>query len=84
MEMKLWRIRSAACDWQVPLCARIGGGWTQQGPAERMNVRQATVSKLESGAPATRLADLFDALAALGLKLAATRRGEKSDFGSMF
>ena len=45
-----------------------------------MNVRQATISKLESGAPATRMAVLFDALAALGLDLAATMRGSKSGF----
>jgi HTH-type transcriptional regulator/antitoxin HipB len=34
-----------------------------------MNVRQATVSKLEQGEPATQLRILMDALAALGLEL---------------
>lgn len=64
--------------------ARLARGWTQQELAERMNVRQATVSKLESGVPATRLAVLFDALAALGLELVSTTRGEKADLGDIF
>lgn len=63
---------------------RLTRGWTQQELAERMNVRQATVSKLESGVPATRMAVLFDALAALGLELVVTTRGDKSDFKDMF
>ena len=49
-----------------------------------MNVRQATISKLESGEPATRMAVLFDALAALGLEITVTTRGGKSNFEEVF
>ena len=49
-----------------------------------MRVRQATVSKLEAGEPATRMEVFFDALTALGLELAVARRGSKADFGDLF
>ena len=42
---------------------------TQIRLAERMQVRQATVSKLEAGKPATQLRILMDALTALDLEL---------------
>lgn len=42
---------------------------TQSELGARMNARQATVSKLEQGEPATQLRILVDALAALGLEL---------------
>lgn len=42
---------------------------TQAELGARMSVRQATVSKLEAGEPATQLRTLMDALAALGLEL---------------
>lgn len=42
---------------------------TQGGLGERMNARQATVSKLEKGEPATQLQVLMNALAALDLEL---------------
>jgi HTH-type transcriptional regulator / antitoxin HipB len=42
---------------------------TQGDLGERMHARQATVSKLESGEPATQLRILMDALAALDLEL---------------
>ncbi|AXK81548.1 helix-turn-helix domain-containing protein [Pseudolabrys taiwanensis] len=42
---------------------------TQAALGERMGARQATVSKLEGGAPATQLDTLIDALAALDLEL---------------
>ncbi|WP_291044660.1 helix-turn-helix transcriptional regulator [Hyphomonas sp.] len=64
--------------------ARLAQGLTQKQLADRMNVRQATISKLESGEPATRMALLFDALASLGLELAVTTRGGKSGFEDMF
>jgi HTH-type transcriptional regulator/antitoxin HipB len=44
-------------------------GLTQQGLGEKMHARQATVSKLESGEPATQLRILMNALAALDLEL---------------
>jgi HTH-type transcriptional regulator/antitoxin HipB len=64
--------------------ARLAQGLTQKELAARMNVRQATISKLESGESATRMAVLFDALAALGLELVATTRSGKSGFEDMF
>lgn len=42
---------------------------TQAGLGEKMKVRQATVSKLEAGEPATQLRILMDALFALDLEL---------------
>jgi HTH-type transcriptional regulator/antitoxin HipB len=42
---------------------------TQGGLGEKMHVRQATVSKLEAGEPATQLRILMDALVALDLEL---------------
>jgi HTH-type transcriptional regulator/antitoxin HipB len=42
---------------------------TQSGLGEKMRARQATVSKLESGEPATQLRILMDALTALDLEL---------------
>jgi HTH-type transcriptional regulator / antitoxin HipB len=44
-------------------------GLTQHGLGEKMHARQATVSKLESGEPATQLRILMDALVALDLEL---------------
>jgi transcriptional regulator with XRE-family HTH domain len=41
---------------------------TQGGLGEKMHARQATVSKLEAGEPATQLRTLMDALAALDLE----------------
>jgi HTH-type transcriptional regulator / antitoxin HipB len=42
---------------------------TQQALGDRMHARQATVSKLEAGEPATQLRILLDAMAALNLEL---------------
>lgn len=42
---------------------------TQSALGVRMNARQATISKLEKGEPATQLQILMDALAALDLEL---------------
>jgi HTH-type transcriptional regulator/antitoxin HipB len=42
---------------------------TQGDLGAQMHARQATVSKLESGEPATQLRVLMDAVAALGLEL---------------
>ncbi|MCC6912203.1 MAG: helix-turn-helix domain-containing protein [Rhodospirillaceae bacterium] len=43
---------------------------TQLGLGEKVHMRQATVSKLEAGEPATQLRVLFDVLSALGLEIA--------------
>jgi HTH-type transcriptional regulator/antitoxin HipB len=42
---------------------------TQAALGDKMHARQATVSKLEAGEPATQLRVLMDALAALDLEL---------------
>ena len=42
---------------------------TQEALGELMHARQATVSKLEAGEPATQLRTLMDALTALDLEL---------------
>lgn len=44
-------------------------GLSQSALGDRMHARQATVSKLESGEPATQLRVLMDALAALDLEI---------------
>jgi HTH-type transcriptional regulator/antitoxin HipB len=48
---------------------RRGKSLTQAALGDRMHVRQATISKLEAGEPATQLRILMDALAALDLEL---------------
>jgi HTH-type transcriptional regulator / antitoxin HipB len=48
---------------------RRSANLTQGALGERMSGRQATVSKLEAGEPATQLRVLTDALAALDLEL---------------
>lgn len=42
---------------------------TQTSLGQKMNVRQATISKLEAGEPGTRLATLMSVLAALDLEI---------------
>lgn len=60
-------------------------GITQAQLGERIGLRQATVSKLESGEPATRLSTLLDALAALDLEIAIDERGKPStDIEALF
>jgi HTH-type transcriptional regulator/antitoxin HipB len=49
--------------------ARRTRGMTQNMLGEKMNARQATVSKLEAGEPATQLQTFMDALTALELEL---------------
>ncbi|MEO6783623.1 MAG: helix-turn-helix domain-containing protein [Bradyrhizobium sp.] len=51
---------------------------SQIGLAERMQVRQATISKLEAGEPATQLRVLMDALTALDLELVIRPRTKTS------
>jgi HTH-type transcriptional regulator/antitoxin HipB len=59
---------------------------TQAGLGENMHARQATVSKLESGEPATELCTLMDALTALDLELVIRPRTKTSaeDIESLF
>jgi HTH-type transcriptional regulator/antitoxin HipB len=60
--------------------------FTQADLGERMRVRQATVSNLESGEDAIRLKTLMDALSALDLELLIRPRTVKSvkDIGELF
>lgn len=58
--------------------ARRNAGLTQTELGKRIGLRQATVSKLEAGQPATRLSTLLDALTALGLEIIIDKRGRAS------
>ena len=49
---------------------------TQSQLGEIVHLRQATISKLEDGAPATQLATIIAALAALDLELAVRQRSQ--------
>lgn len=58
--------------------ARRNAGLTQTELGQRIGLRQATISKLEKGEPATRISTLLDALTALGLEVIIDRRGRAS------
>ncbi len=58
--------------------ARRNAGLTQAELGNRIGLRQATISKLEAGAPATRLSTLLDALTALGLEIVIDKRGRRA------
>jgi len=55
--------------------ARRSAGMTQATLGAKIGMRQATVSKLESGEPATQLVTLLDALSALGMEIVIDERG---------
>jgi HTH-type transcriptional regulator/antitoxin HipB len=57
---------------------RRNAGLTQTELGKRIGLRQATISKLEAGEPATRLSTLLDALTALGLEIIIDKRGRHS------
>lgn len=77
-------VRSPRTAGELVRRARLDRGWTQNALADRMRVRQATVSKLEAGEPATRIDILFRALAALGLQLTAGPRETPADIEDLF
>jgi HTH-type transcriptional regulator/antitoxin HipB len=56
--------------------ARRKAGLTQTELGKRIGLRQATISKLEKGEPATQLNTLLDALTALGLEITIDKRGK--------
>jgi HTH-type transcriptional regulator / antitoxin HipB len=56
---------------------RRARGLTQAQLGVKTGLRQATVSKLEKGEPATRLSTLFDVLAALNLELTVSSRSKR-------
>lgn len=51
---------------------------TQESTAKQVQFRQATISKLETGEPGTRLSTLFAVLAALDLELVIRPRTKSS------
>jgi HTH-type transcriptional regulator/antitoxin HipB len=57
---------------------RRNAGLTQAELGKRIGLRQATISKLEAGEPATRVSTLLDALTALGLEIVIDKRGKAS------
>ncbi|MHB8884421.1 MAG: helix-turn-helix transcriptional regulator [Methylovirgula sp.] len=59
---------------------------TQGVLGDKVHVRQATISKLEAGEPATQLRILMDALAALDLELVIRPRSKASiaEIGDIF
>ncbi len=61
-------------------------GLTQAQLGAKVGRRQATISKLEKGEPATQLRTLFDVLAALNLELVIGDRAKvsKTDIESLF
>jgi HTH-type transcriptional regulator / antitoxin HipB len=64
--------------------ARLAQGLTQAELALRAGTRQATISKLESGAPATRMHVLIDVLSTLGFELIAVPRSKGSEIQDVF
>jgi HTH-type transcriptional regulator/antitoxin HipB len=58
--------------------ARRNAGLTQTELGKRIGLRQATISKLEKGEPATQLSTLLDALTALRLEITIGERGKGS------
>lgn len=69
------RARTAKQIGAIIRRARRKAGLTQTELGKRIGLRQATVSKLEAGEPATRLSTLLDALTALGLEVIIDKRG---------
>jgi HTH-type transcriptional regulator/antitoxin HipB len=65
---------------------RRSAGMSQAALGAKIGLRQATISKLERGEPATRIATLLDALAALGMEVIIDRRGRVAakDLEDMF
>ena len=66
--------------------ARRSAGMSQATLGAKIGLRQATISKLERGEPATQLATMLDALSALGMEIIIDRRGRvvAKDLEDMF
>jgi HTH-type transcriptional regulator/antitoxin HipB len=58
--------------------ARKARGWSQADLAEQVGIRQAGISLIETGNPATRLATILAVLTALDLELQVAPRTRKS------
>ena len=72
------RTRTAKQIGAIIRRARRNAGLTQTELGKRIGLRQATVSKLEAGQPATRLSTLLDVLTALRLEIIIDKRGSAS------
>ena len=70
--------RTAAQIGAIVHRERRARGLTQAQLGAKVGRRQATVSKLEKGEPATPLSTLFDVLSALGLELVIGKRSKTS------
>jgi len=70
------RARTAKQIGAIIRRARRNAGLTQTDLGKRIGLRQATISKLERGEPATQLDTLLDALTALGLEITIDERGK--------
>ncbi|HEU4619659.1 MAG TPA: helix-turn-helix transcriptional regulator [Gammaproteobacteria bacterium] len=68
--------RTAAQIGAIVRRERRKRGLTQAQLGGRIGLRQATISKLEKGEPATQLRTLLDALTALDLQLVIADRGK--------
>jgi len=66
--------------------ARKQRGWSQSQLAERVGVRQGTISLIETGNPATKLETLLAILAALDLELqvASRLKGSRAGIEDLF
>ena len=56
--------------------------WTQQQAGARAGIKQAMVSRVESGAPGTSLETLFRLLAGLDLELVLRKRRQTAHLGT--
>lgn len=72
------RARTARQIGAIMRRARRNAGLTQAELGVRTGLRQATISKLERGEPATRISTLMDVLSALGLEIVIDERGRGS------
>ena len=65
---------------------RKQAGFSQQALADKINLRQATISRLESGDTGTKLGTLLDVMAALGLEIVVRPRskGRPADIEDIF
>ena len=66
--------------------ARRNAGMNQTELGKKIGLRQATISKLERGEPATQLSTMLDALSALALEIIIDKRKRASatDLESLF
>jgi HTH-type transcriptional regulator / antitoxin HipB len=77
-------IRSSRMAGLAVKRARLAQGLTQAALAAKVGIRQATISKLEAGEPATRMHILIDVLAALGMELQSMPRSTGSEIQDIF